>query len=246
MTLLEVNGLHKSFGGVSATQDVSIRVQQGELHAVIGPNGAGKTTLVSQLTGDLESDSGSIYLDGKDITRSPTHLRAQLGMARSFQITSVIDNMSVLENVMLSVQAQNGHSFRFWKPVSAQNELTHVAFEVLARVGLETRVEHATTELSHGERRQLEVAMAMAMAPKLLLLDEPMAGMGSDESIKMIELISGIKGGPGILLIEHDMDAVFKLADRISVLVEGRIIASDVPDAIKEDKEVRRAYLGEE
>jgi branched-chain amino acid transport system ATP-binding protein len=246
VALLEVNNLHKSFGGISATCDVSIRVEKGELHAIIGPNGAGKTTLISQLTGDLESDSGTVYLDGKNITRLPMHKRARLGMARSFQITSVIDNMSVIENVMLSVQAQSGHSFRFWQPVSAQQELTETSHEILVNVGLQSRSLHRTTELSHGERRQLEVAMALAMRPKLLLLDEPMAGMGSDESIKMIDFISSIKGGAGILLIEHDMDAVFKLADRISVLVEGNIIASGSPEQIRDDKQVRRAYLGDE
>ena len=243
--LLTVEDLNKSFGGVVATDHVSLTVALGETHAIIGPNGAGKTTLVSQLTGELKPDSGRVVLNGQDVSRYPTHKRALLGMARSFQITSVINHLSVLENVMLAVQSRQGHSYHFWKPVHQQPNLTDPALEMLQRVGLGEEVNRPASALSHGEHRQLEVAMAMATEPKLLLLDEPMAGMGTEESVRMMEIFRGIKGGPGILLIEHDMDVVFALADRISVLVNGAIIASDTPAKIRANQEVKRAYLGE-
>ncbi len=244
--LLEVRDLYKAFGGVVATNQVNLDLEQGEVHAVIGPNGAGKTTLVSQLTGELRPDGGSIVLDGRRITRTPVHKRARLGMARSFQITSVVQNLTVLENVMLAVQAHMGHNFRFLKAALDCTELVERSQQALARVGLEGRGERPARELSHGEHRQLEVAMATATDPRVLLLDEPMAGMGRDETAKMIDILGTIRGGPGILLVEHDMDAVFALADRISVLVTGAVIACDSPDAIRANAAVKAAYLGDE
>lgn len=244
--LLEVTGLYKAFGGVVATKHVSMEVKAGEVHAVIGPNGAGKTTLVSQLTGELKPDSGRIVLEGRRITRTPTYRRAQLGMARSFQITSVVHHLSVLENVMLAVQTGMGHSFRFWQPALANRKLVETSRQALELVGLGERVDRPASDLSHGEHRQLEIAMATSTKPKLLLLDEPMAGMGSEESGRMVEILNTIRGGPGILLVEHDMDVVFALADRISVLVHGAVIACDTPDRIRNNPEVRAAYLGDE
>lgn len=244
--LLEVTGLYKAFGGVVATKHVSIDVAMGEVHAIIGPNGAGKTTLISQLTGQLRPDGGQIMLDGRRITRMPTHRRAQLGMARSFQITSVVNNLTVLENVLLAVQARSGHNFRFWQSVLDNRELVDASVEALTMVGLGERVDRPAGDLSHGEHRQLEIAMATATRPRLLLLDEPMAGMGTEESGRMVEILNSIRGGPGMLLIEHDMDAVFALADRISVLVNGAVIACDTPDKIRNNAEVKAAYLGED
>ena len=244
--LLEVTDLYKTFGGVVATNHVSLDVQEGEVHAVIGPNGAGKTTLVSQLTGELRPDGGSITMEGRRITNTPTHKRARLGMARSFQITSVVKNLTVLENVMLAVQAHSGHGFRLFKPALRCTDLVDTAHESLARVGLDDLSNRPVGDLSHGEHRQLEIAMATATRPKLLLLDEPMAGMGREETNRMIEILNTIRGGPGILLIEHDMDAVFALADRISVLVNGAVIACDAPEAIRNNTKVKAAYLGDE
>ncbi len=244
--LLEVTDLYKAFGGVVATNHVSLDVREGEVHAVIGPNGAGKTTLVSQLTGELRPDGGSIRLNGREITRMPTFRRARLGVARSFQITSVVKNLSVLENVLLAVQAHAGHNFRFFRPALACDELVERCHASLARVGLDDRAARPAADLSHGEHRQLEIAMATAIEPRLLLLDEPMAGMGAEETGRMVEILGGIRGGPGMLLIEHDMDAVFALADRISVLVNGAVIACDTPDAIRGNAEVKTAYLGDD
>ena len=244
--MLEVSGLCKTFGGVVATREVSLTVAAGEVHALIGPNGAGKTTLVSQLTGALKPDRGVIRLEGRDVSRYGVDRRARLGMARSFQITSVVDELSVLQNVMLAIQALQGHSYRFWTPVSRDALLTEPAMRALSRIGLDARSGSAAADLSHGERRQLEVTMAMAMAPKLLLLDEPMAGMGREETSRMVAFLGAIKGGPGMLLVEHDMDAVFALADRITVLVDGAVIASGTPAAIRDNEEVRAAYLGDE
>jgi branched-chain amino acid transport system ATP-binding protein len=246
MSLLEVCELNKAFGGVVATRNVSLDVEAGEVHAIIGPNGAGKTTLVSQLCGDLEADSGTVHLDGRDISRLGMHQRARLGMARSFQITSIIDHFSVRENVMLPIQARCGHSFRFWRRVTDDPKITAPAEQALIEIGLGDRADTPATDLSHGERKQLEVAMAMAMNPKLLLLDEPMAGLGTEESRNMVACIKRIKGGPGVLLIEHDMGAVFALADRITVLVNGAVIASDHPAAIRDNEDVKAAYLGDE
>lgn len=244
--LLNVTDLRKSFGGVAATDGVNLGVEQGELHAIIGPNGAGKTTLISQLCGALRPDSGTITFKGTDITNRPAHKRAKLGITRSFQITSLVMNMSVLDNVALAVQARDGHSFRFVKPARSIKPLRDTARDMLARVGLEKRADDPTVALSHGEHRQMEIAIALATGAELMLLDEPMAGLGPEESTTMITFLKGLKGDRTILLIEHDMDAVFALADRISVLVYGRIIATGTPDEIRNNDDVRHAYLGEE
>lgn len=244
-TLLDIQGLHKSFGGVVATDDVTLGIETGELHAIIGPNGAGKTTLIAQLSGDLAPDAGQVVFDGKDITAVPTHRRSHFGLARSFQITSVFMGLSVIDNVSLAVQAHDGHSFRFWQPATTQSRLRRPALEVLEQVGLIGRADSTASALSHGERRQLEIAMALATNPSFMLLDEPMAGMGAEESVAMVNILDGLKGDKTILLVEHDMDAVFALADRISVLVYGRIVATGSPDAIRKNADVRSAYLGE-
>jgi branched-chain amino acid transport system ATP-binding protein len=244
--LLETRGLVKRFGGLVATDAVSIDVRPGEIHALIGPNGAGKTTLVSQLTGSLAPDAGTIHFAGRDVTRLPTHARVRLGLARSFQITSVLREFTALENVALAVQAHAGHSFRFLADARRDERLRGPARLGLEAVGLGARAETLAAALSHGEQRQLEIAMALAGDPKLLLLDEPMAGMGAEESQHMIGFLRALKSKRAILLIEHDMDAVFQLADRITVLVYGRAIASGTPDAIRANAEVRQAYLGEE
>lgn len=246
MGLMEVRDLNKSFGGVHATSHVSLDVEEGELHAIIGPNGAGKTTLISQLSGEMLPDSGEILFAGRNITKHPMHARSHMGLARSFQITSVFKDMTMLENVSLAIQAHQGHSFRFWGAAAKDKSLTEPAMEYLAQVGLDDKADRIASAVSHGEHRQLEIAMALATDPKLLLLDEPMAGMGPEESSRMVEILNKLKGSKTMLLIEHDMDAVFALADRISVLVYGAIIATDTPDAIRTNEEVKRAYLGEE
>ena len=244
--LLRTDRLVKRFGGLVATDAISIDVHQGEIHALIGPNGAGKTTLVSQLTGNLAPDAGTIHFAGRDVTRLPTHARVRLGLARSFQITSVLREFTALENVALAVQAHAGHSFRFLADARRDERLRVPARQGLEAVGLDHRADTPAAALSHGEQRQLEIAMALAGDPKLLLLDEPMAGMGAEESQRMIEFLRVLKSKRGMLLIEHDMDAVFQLADRITVLVYGRAIASGTPDEIRANVEVRQAYLGEE
>jgi branched-chain amino acid transport system ATP-binding protein len=244
--LLQIERLTKRFGGVVASDGISLGVPQGELHAIIGPNGAGKTTLIGQLAGEIVSDAGSIHFDGADITALPTYRRSQLGLARSFQITSLFLDFTVLDNVALAVQAHAGHSFHFWHDARRETKLRDPARAALARVGLAERADVIVSNLSHGEHRQLEIAMALATGPRLLLLDEPMAGMGPDESARMVETLRELKRGLTILLIEHDMEAVFALADRITVLVYGRIIASDAPEAIRANAEVRDAYLGEQ
>ena len=244
--LLRTDRLVKRFGGLVATDTVSIDVRPGEIHALIGPNGAGKTTLVSQLTGNLAPDAGTIHFAGRDVTRLPTHARVRLGLARSFQITSVLREFTALENVALAVQAHAGHSFRFLADVRRDESLRAPARQGLAAVGLEARAETLASALSHGEQRQLEIAMALAGDPKLLLLDEPMAGMGVDESQRMIGFLQALRGRRAMLLIEHDMDAVFQLADRITVLVYGRAIASGTPAEIRANAEVRQAYLGDD
>jgi len=244
--LISVSGLCRSFGGVVATDGVDLEVRIGEIHAVIGPNGAGKTTLIAQIGGALRPDSGTIRFAGQDVTRLPAYARSRLGLARSFQITSIFHDMSVLDNVALAVQAHDGHSYRFWRPARTDPVLVTRAMAALARVGLEGRRDHNAGNMSHGEHRQLEIAMALATAPRALLLDEPTAGTGLEESARMVELIRSLKADHAILLIEHDMDAVFALADRITVLVYGRIIASGAPSAIRADPEVRKAYLGDE
>jgi branched-chain amino acid transport system ATP-binding protein len=244
--LLSTKGLIKRFGGLIATDNVSIDVVPGEIHALIGPNGAGKTTLVAQLTGQLPSDSGTIHFAGHDITRLPTHARVQRGLARSFQITSVLREFTAADNVALAVQAHQGHSFRFLANASRDKALRDPAHQQLDAVGLAARADTLAANLSHGEQRQLEIAMALAGDPQLRLLDEPMAGMGAEESQRMVGFLRKLKGRRAMLLIEHDMDAVFQLADRITVLVYGRAIASGTPAEIRANAEVRQAYLGEE
>ncbi len=243
--VLETVELQKSFGGIVATRRVNLQVRANGVHAVIGPNGAGKTTLLSQLSGSLAPDSGEILFRGRNVTRLPEHRRALLGIARSFQITSIFPDMTVLENVALAVQAHAGHSFRFWRRADRQPALVEPARAALEQVGLEGRAAQPAGAMSHGEHRQLEIAMALATRPKLLLLDEPMAGMGPDESRRMVEILRGLKESHTMLLIEHDMDAVFALADRITVLVYGKVIASGTPAEIRRDPEVRKAYLGD-
>ncbi len=244
--MLKVNSLVKSFGGLLAIDKLSFQVETGQLHAVIGPNGAGKTTLISQISGELKPDSGTIFFDGNDISETPIHLRSELGLARSFQITNIFLEMTTWDNVALAVQAQTGHSFHFWKDARKEPNLREPALEFLKQVGLEERNNILAGQLSHGEQRQLEIAMALATRPKMLLLDEPMAGMGPEESKAMVKILLGLKQKLTILLIEHDMDVVFTLADMITVLVYGRGIATDSPDAIRNNPEVQAAYLGEE
>lgn len=243
--LLEVERLTKRFGGIVAADAISFALPAGELHAIIGPNGAGKSTLIGQLSGEVASDSGRIRFEGKDITSLPVYRRSQLGLARSFQVTSLFPDFTALDNVALSVQAHSGHSFSFWRDVRSEIELREPAQAALERVGLAERGTTAVADLSHGERRQLEIAMALAARPQMLLLDEPMAGMGPEESSRLVDLLRALKGTMTVLLIEHDIDAVFALADRISVLVYGRIIATGDPAAIRSDAAVREAYLGE-
>lgn len=242
--VLEVTALMKRFGGLIATNDLSLVVERGETHAIIGPNGAGKTTFVSQLQGLLQPDTGSIVLDGRDITQSPAYARAHLGIARSFQIASLIPEFTVLAHAALAVQSRTGHSFRFWKKAWEDERLLAPAREAVVTVGLESRMHTLASDLSHGERRQLELAIALAQRPTLLLLDEPMAGIGRQEGARMTQLLASLKGKYSVILIEHDMDAVFALADRISVLVAGHIIKTGTPDEIRNDAEVRAAYLG--
>ncbi len=243
--LLDVHGLTKRFGGLVATDKVDLQVRQGEIHALIGPNGAGKTTLVAQLAGQLASDQGRIAFDGIDITHWAAHKRAQRGLVRSFQITRLFKSASVLDNVALAVQAVSGGSLGVWRPVRREQALFDRAREVLASVGLEDKQELFIDSLSHGERRALEVGMTLAGRPALVLLDEPMAGLGQQESARMEGLIASIRASCTVLLIEHDVDAVFRLADRVSVLVEGRLIASGVPADVRNDAGVIAAYLGD-
>ena len=244
--VLEVNGLCKSFGGVLATDHLDLGVEQGSIHAVIGPNGAGKTTLINQLSGLLSSDDGKIQFNKSDITNLSAPARAKMGLARTFQITSVFGEFTALENVSLAVQAHDGHSFKFWHDARGDKFLTEPALEALTIVGLEERQSIKASLMSHGERRQLEIAMALATKPKMLLLDEPMAGMGPEESNRMVSILSQLKGKVTILLIEHDMGAVFSLADKITVLVYGGGIATGTPDQIRTNPQVRSAYLGDE
>ena len=244
--LLRVEKLVRRFGGVIATDHVSLDVGHGELHAIIGPNGAGKTTLISQLTGQLSPNSGTIHFAGADITRLPAFRRSALGLARSFQITSLLPDFTASDNVALAAQAHDGHSFYFWGNARKESALRNAALAALKRVGLEHRADVVVSRLSHGEQRELELAVALATRPQLLLLDEPMAGLGTTESARMVKLLQELRREVTIVLVEHDMDAVFALADRITVLVYGRVIASDVPAAIRQNEEVRRAYLGDQ
>jgi len=244
--LLSVRGLTRRFGGVTACDGVDLDVYEHEAHAIIGPNGAGKTTFIAQIAGFTLPDSGTIELAGRSIARLPAHRRARLGLARSFQITSIFATLTVLENAVLAVQASAGHAYRMWGEALRAEELRGRALDHLARVGLVERAEDTAGDLSHGEHRQLEIAMALATRPRLLLLDEPMAGMGPEESARMVAILRDLRRERTLLLVEHDMDAVFAIADRISVLVSGRVVASGGPEEIRADREVRRAYLGED
>jgi branched-chain amino acid transport system ATP-binding protein len=244
--LLEVEGLSKRFRGVVASDNIQFDVCEGELHAIIGPNGAGKTTLINQLAGEISPDSGWIRFADRDITALPAYRRSALGLARSFQITSLFRDFTALDNVALAVQAHAGHSFRFWRDARRDAQLREPALAALSRVGLEARANTLVSRLSHGEHRQLELAMALATRPRMLLLDEPMAGLGPQESQGMLAMLRELKTAMTILLIEHDMEAVFSLANRITVLLEGRAIASGSPELIRANPEVQRAYLGEQ
>jgi branched-chain amino acid transport system ATP-binding protein len=243
--LLQIEGLAKRFQGIVASDGISLEVRRGELHALIGPNGAGKTTLIAQLTGEVAPDSGSIRFADRDITALPTYRRSTLGLARTFQITSLFLDFTALDNVALAVQAHAGHSFRFWRNARRDPALRKPALAALDRVGLTTRADMLASTLSHGEHRQLEIAMALAAQPRMLLLDEPLAGMGVEESGRMVRTLRALKRQLTILLVEHDMEAVFALADRITVLVNGRVIASGPPEAIRANAEVRSSYLGD-
>jgi branched-chain amino acid transport system ATP-binding protein len=244
--VLVLENLHKKFGGLTVTDGVDLAVMPGELHAVIGPNGAGKTTLINEISGLLAPDSGRIVFAGQDITALPVHARAALGLARSFQITSVVPGFTAIENVALAVQAQKGSSFRFAGRVSQEEELNAPARAALGEVGLEARAEVPAAHLSHGEKRALELAIALAMEPKILLLDEPMAGTGREETGRLIAVLRRLKGRFPMVLVEHDMTAVFALADRISVLIYGRILASGKPAQVRANPQVIAAYLGDE
>jgi branched-chain amino acid transport system ATP-binding protein len=244
--LLEISNVHKAFGAVRACDGIDLKVEEGELLGLIGPNGAGKTTLTRLLTGEMRPDEGSIQLKGLDITRMSAHKRGLTGIARSYQITSVFPRFTALGNVALAVQAQQGHSFRFFRRAKLDPALREPALKFLDEVGLGDRANTVASEMGHGELRQLEIALALAMRPKLLLLDEPTAGMGHEDTSRMVDLIRALKGSTTIVLIEHDMDTVFALADRIAVLVYGKVLACGAPDLVRRDPEVRSAYLGEE
>jgi branched-chain amino acid transport system ATP-binding protein len=244
--LLQAKGLVKRFGGLTATDNLTLAVEPGEIHAVIGPNGAGKTTLIAQLSGELKPNAGTIRFAGEDVTPLAAPARSQRGLARSFQITSIFRGFTALDNVALSLQAHDGHSFRFWRAARSEVALREPARAILEEVGLAPRADVLAANLAHGEQRQLEIAMALATKPRMLLLDEPMAGMGREDSERMVALLRRLKGRETILLIEHDMDVVFALADRITVLVYGRAIATGAPAEIRANAEVRQAYLGED
>lgn len=243
--ILSVNGLVKRFGGLTATDRVSLTVAPGEIHALIGPNGAGKTTLISQIAGEERQDEGTIALEGRDVSALPLYRRVRLGFARTFQVTCLLPEYTAAQNVAIAVQIRQGHSFRFWGDVRRDRALREDALTLLGDAGMAERADELVANLSHGERKQLELVVALATKPKVLLLDEPMAGLGPTESRQMVEHLRALKGHIGILLVEHDMDAVFALADRISVLVYGRIIATGKPDEIRGNPEIRTAYLGE-
>ena len=244
--LLRIENLVRRFGGIVATDNLSLDIVRGELHAIIGPNGAGKTTLISQLIGQLRPTAGTIRFAGQDVTHLPAWKRSRLGLARSFQITSLLPNFTAADNVALAAQARDGHSFRFLGNARREKPLRAAAHAALDRVGLLGRADVLVSRLSHGEQRELELAVALATKPQLLLLDEPMAGLGITESARMVKLLAELRQEVTIVLVEHDMNAVFALADRITVLVYGRVIASDVPAAIRTNEEVKRAYLGDQ
>lgn len=242
--VMQVEGVWKSYGGVVANRDVSITIAPGEVHGLIGPNGAGKTTLISLLSGEVSPDQGRILLAGEDVTQLSAPQRAKLGIRRSFQITSVFPELTVVANAMLACQAMRGHTFNFWQPLVADKELHDISRATLALVGIEHLAERTATQLSHGERRHLELAMVLVGKPRILLLDEPFAGMGPDETAEMVERLRAIKSQQAMLLIEHDLDAVFSLADRLTVMVMGKPIATDTPEAVRHDEAVRSAYFG--
>ena len=244
--VLRLEHVRKSFGGLVVTDDLSLEVGARELHAVIGPNGAGKTTLINQISGLLAPDAGRVLFAGRDVTALPAHARAAAGMARSFQITSILPGFSALENVALAAQARAGSSFRMFGRAAEEAELNEPALAALGEVGLAPRAHVPAGHLSHGEKRALELAIALAMAPKLLLLDEPMAGTGREESGRLVGLLRSLKGRFPMVLVEHDMTAVFALADRISVLIYGRVLASGTPEEVRADPKVAAAYLGDE
>lgn len=244
--LLQVQDLVKRFGGLTATDHAHLDVYKGQIHALIGPNGAGKTTLIQQISGALQSDGGHIFFDGIDVAGLAMHQRARLGLVRSYQITSIFKKLSVLDNVALAVQAVDGSSMQFWRSARTEHARYATAAAVAERVGLGAHLKRLAGALSHGEQRQLEVGLTLATKPQLLLLDEPMAGMGPDESERMVTLLQSLRGETTILLVEHDMDAVFRLADTISVLVFGKVIATGHAQAIRYNAEVRKAYLGDE
>lgn len=244
--MLAIDRLNKSFGALHVTRDVSIHVGASECHALIGPNGAGKTTLIHQISGVLKPDTGSVTLNGQDLLPLNRAQRAQAGLSRTFQITSILPSFSVLENVAIAIQAKSGSSFRFFRRANRDQALNEKAQLILQKVGLGGRADILASELSYGERRLVELAIALGNAPKFLLLDEPMAGLGRQESEMLIALLSTIKGQIPMLLIEHDMDAIFRLADRVSVLVEGKVVVTGTPEAIRNDPAARAAYLGED
>jgi branched-chain amino acid transport system ATP-binding protein len=243
--ILQLKGLSKAFGALLVNDRIDLDIRAGETHAIIGPNGAGKSTLIHQISGSLAPDAGDITFDGLDVTDMPMPARAQHGMARSFQITHVLPRFTALDNVALAVQARAGSSFHFWQPAAEEAALNIPALQALEVVDLAARAHALAGSLSHGEKRRLELAIALAQAPKLLLLDEPMAGAGAEETRRLIEMLKGLKRRYTIVLVEHDMQAVFALADRISVLVEGRMIATGTPQSVRENKAVRASYLGE-
>jgi branched-chain amino acid transport system ATP-binding protein len=246
MSPLEIRGLVKRFGGVLATDHVSLALEPGEIHALIGPNGAGKTTLIGQIMGEIRPDEGQVFLGGQEVTRLAPRSRVKLGLSRSFQIVELLPEFTLAENLALAIQTRDGHSFRFWGRASADRKIAAEVSQRLAEAGLMPRASVKVAALSHGERKDLELALALASGASVLLLDEPMAGLGPAESQRMVEQLAKLRGRKTILLVEHDMDAVFALADRISVLVYGRIIASGTGEEIRANPEVRRAYLGEE
>ncbi len=243
-SILKIEKLCKRYGGLAANTDIDLDLIPGEIHAVIGPNGAGKTTFIKQIAGEATPTSGSIVFDGQDVTKMTSYARASLGLARSFQITSIFPNFTVLDNVAFAVQAHTGSGFHFWREAKKLRNLNEQALEALKLVGLESRQDDLAGAMSHGEHRQLEIAMALVTNPKLMLLDEPTAGMGREESLKFVSLLKDVRKGRTILLVEHDMEVVFALADRITVLANGRVIATDSPDAIRASSVVRDAYLG--
>lgn len=244
--LLKVSHLYKSFGALKATDDVSLTLLPGEIHALIGPNGAGKSTLIKQIAGGLRSDSGTVHFAGHDVTLLGTVARARAGLGRTFQISSLAMEFTVLQNVMLGALGRDGRVMRFIAPVLGQAALRNRALDALDRVGLVSDAAKRTSELSHGQRRQLEVAVALTLEPKVFLMDEPMAGLGASGSKRLTGFLDGLRSEAPILLVEHDMDAVFALADRISVLVYGQVIATGTAEEIRRDPAVREAYLGTE